>query len=184
MMRITKITDHGIVLLARFARAPLGTVLNARDLAGREQLSLPMVSKILKVLLGSGLLHSHRGVKGGYSLARAPEGISLAEIVGALEGPVALTDCTDDSTAACHRETFCRVRPHWKLINRIILRSMEDLTLKDLAAPPAGPDAVAGKDSGNHGKDRTKRAKRCPRSTGARAGASAAGPAVDRAPPA
>lgn len=135
MIRITKITDHGIVLLTHFARSPRGTVLNARDLAGREGMSLPMVSKILKILAGSTLLDSHRGVKGGYSLTREPEVVTLSEIVAALEGPIALTDCSEDGEGGCAREPICNVGGHWKIINRIILESMQGVTLAQLSKP-------------------------------------------------
>jgi FeS assembly SUF system regulator len=136
MIRITKITDHGVVLLTHFARAPEKTVYNARDLAEREQMSLPMVSKILKILAGSRLLRSHRGVKGGYSLARPAPEITLEEVVTALEGPVALTDCSHEENGGCDREPFCNVSPHWKTINRMILQAMERINLMDLAYPP------------------------------------------------
>lgn len=139
MIRITRITDHGIILLTHFALIPSDVVFNARDLAEQEEMSLPMVSKILKMLAAGGLLQSHRGVKGGYSLAREPESITLLEIITAMEGPVGLTECTAPDVATCDRATFCRVRPHWEIINESIRGAMANVTLRDLAHPAPAP---------------------------------------------
>ena len=95
MIRITKQTDYGIVLLTHLAANP-ERQYTAPELAAEARLPLPMVSKILKLLARDGLLASHRGVKGGYSLARPAEEISMAEIIAALEGPIAITECVSD----------------------------------------------------------------------------------------
>jgi len=142
MIRITKITDHGIVLLAHFASEPMGAVCNARDLSREEKLSLPMVSKILKILAGAGLLRSHRGVKGGYSLARSPGETTLAEIVSVLEGPIALTDCSNSDNGGCTRKSDCRARPHWRIINQAILDSLMKITLKEIGTADLSTTAI------------------------------------------
>ncbi len=139
MIRITKVTDHGIVLLTRFALAEHGTVFNARDLADAEDMTQPMVAKILKILVGGGILESHRGVKGGYSLARRPETITLEHIVAAMEGPIAVTECSVADFGSCDRESFCNVRPHWRIINESIRTALERVTLLELAAPEPAP---------------------------------------------
>src|SRR5436309_2720965 len=107
MIRITKQTDYGIVLLTHLAGAPERRV-NAPELAAETHLPLPMVSKILKLLVRERVLLSHRGVKGGYGLARAPEEISMAEVISALEGPIAITECIDENSGCTH-EPFCSV---------------------------------------------------------------------------
>lgn len=139
MIRITKVTDHGIILLTRFALAERGTVFNARDLADAEEMTQPMVAKILKILVGGGILESHRGVKGGYSLARAPEAITLEDIIAAMEGPIAVTECAVADAGSCDRESFCHVRPHWRIINESIRTAFEGVTLLELAAPEPAP---------------------------------------------
>ena len=93
MIRITKQTDYGIVLLTHMA-AHADRQYNAPDLAAEAHLPLPMASKILKLLAREGVLVSHRGVKGGYSLGRHPQAISMAEIIAALEGPIAITSAS------------------------------------------------------------------------------------------
>src|SRR2546429_448899 len=85
MIRMSKLTDYGIVLLAHLARNPTRATCNARCLASEAHLPVPTVSKILKALARAGLLVAHRGVKGGFSLARRPEEISMAQIISAME---------------------------------------------------------------------------------------------------
>ena len=94
MIRLSRLTDYGIVLMAHLASREAGTTHNAREVAAEAGLPLPVVSKILKALARDGLLESQRGSKGGYSLSRAPEEITVPEMISALEGPIGLTECT------------------------------------------------------------------------------------------
>jgi FeS assembly SUF system regulator len=141
MIRMTKQTDYGFVLLSHLANEAAGEA-NAPELAGETKLPLPMVSKILKVLVRQGVLVSHRGVKGGYSLARPAQAITAAEILKALEGPVALTVCIEGSPGECEHEHYCTVRGPWQRINREIFTALEGVTLADLAAPAGAPRLV------------------------------------------
>ena len=134
MIRMTKQSDYGIVLMSRMALSQ-GEVVNATDLAKKVQLPLPTVSKVLKLLARSGLLESQRGVHGGYSLAREPERISVAEVIEALEGPIAITECIDDSPGECSQESICAVRGNWQIINRAIRQALEGITLAEMNAP-------------------------------------------------
>jgi FeS assembly SUF system regulator len=143
MIRITKQTDYGIVLLTHMA-AYADRQFNAPDLAAEAHLPLPMVSKILKQLAREGLLLSHRGVKGGYGLARPPESISMAEIVAALEGPIALTECIVVG-GDCAYEPLCKVRSNWRRINEAVLGALSGLTLAEMALPGAGKLVTLGR---------------------------------------
>lgn len=138
MLRMSKMTDYGIVLLTELARAGNDT-RTARELAAGTHVPLPSVSKVLKALQGAGLLVSHRGASGGYGLARAAEQLPVTEIIAALEGPVALTECgahdAHAPTGVCELETVCKVRGHWRVINRTIQDALGRLTLADLCAP-------------------------------------------------
>ena len=134
MLRMTKQTDYGFVLLSRLALEPAQLVA-ASELAEETRLPLPMVSKILKLLARHGLLASHRGVKGGYTLARPAAAITAAEILRALEGPVALTVCIDGTPGECDREAFCEVRRPWQAINEAVDSALGRVTLADLARP-------------------------------------------------
>lgn len=134
MIRITKQTDYGIVLLTHLAAMPDRQV-NAPELAGETHLPLPMVSKILKLLVREGLLVSHRGVKGGYGLSRPAEEISMAEVVAALEGPIAITECVDDDSGCTHAP-ICPVRGRWNRINTALRQALAGISLAEMADTP------------------------------------------------
>ncbi len=133
MIRITRQTDYGIVLMTHLA-VHADRQYNAPELSAEAHLPLPMVAKILKLLAREGLLASHRGVKGGYSLARLPEEITMAEIVTALEGPIALTECVEE-TGLCAHEPICPSRSNWHVISRAVRRALEGITLAEMSHP-------------------------------------------------
>jgi FeS assembly SUF system regulator len=135
MIRITKQTDYGIVLLSQMAVEP-HRQFNAPELAEAAGLPLPMVSKILKQLVRERLLTSHRGVKGGYSLARSSDDISVAELIAALEGPIALTECISVE-GDCSHEASCKVRSNWERINDAVRGALEGISLSEMARPHA-----------------------------------------------
>ncbi len=129
MIRLTKQADYGIVLLTELAltgHAP------AAELAARTHLPGPMVSKILKLLVRAGLLVSDRGIRGGYRLARSANDISIADAVVALEGPIALTECSQHAEDECSYEAFCRVRSNWQHINRALRSALEGITIGEM----------------------------------------------------
>jgi len=134
MIRLSRLTDYGIVLMAHLASSEQRGPHNAREAAEGTALPLPVVSKILKTLARGGLLASHRGAKGGYTLARRPEDVTVPEMIGVLEGPIALTDCTLH-TSACPQEASCHVREPWQRINAAVSQALENITLADLATP-------------------------------------------------
>ena len=138
MIRMSKETDYGIVVLAYFASAQEGLKQNAREVAMESQLPLPMVRKVLKILAREGLLVSQRGVKGGYSLARGGERISIAEIVTAMEGPLAMTECIE-APGECRHEPVCELRTSWHKINEIVFQALNSTTLSDLTGQLPGP---------------------------------------------
>ena len=140
MIRMTRLTDYGILLLTRFAADSTKGLHSARGLAGETHLPLPTVSKVLKALARHGLLEAHRGVKGGFTLSRRPEDINVAEIIDAFEGPIGVTDCTSVDTPCCDVERTCGTRDHWKRINRVVIDALRGVTLAEMARPtaPAG----------------------------------------------
>jgi FeS assembly SUF system regulator len=135
MVRLSKLTDYGMVLMSCFAESQPASLRTARDLAMESGLPLPTVTKLLKELLRSGLLVSHRGIKGGYSLARRAQEISLADIIAALEGPIALTECSTDVTGLCEFEPRCAIRKNQQLISQAVRGVLESLMLSDLIRP-------------------------------------------------
>ncbi len=134
MLRLSKLTDYGIVVMTCLAEEP-GAVRAAHEIAGCTRLALPTVSKVLKLLSRSGLVVSCRGAKGGYRLARLPEQISVAHVIDALEGPVALTECSSESSN-CSQESHCNIRGNWQRINDVIRHALEDVSLAEMVRPP------------------------------------------------
>ncbi|GAB4229688.1 MAG: SUF system Fe-S cluster assembly regulator [Acidobacteriota bacterium] len=132
MIRMSRQTDYGLVLLLQFVREEnQGRNLSARALAEATGLPVPMVSKVLKLLAREGLLVSSRGVNGGYTLARPPDKISLREVLTVLEGPLAMTECLDDESE-CVREVVCPMRDKWEVINSAVLEVFRRITLEEL----------------------------------------------------
>ena len=114
MLRISKLTDYGTVLLANLA-ANRDTVCSAADVANATGIAVPTVSKLLKSLGRSGLVTSTRGANGGYELARDPRDISAADIIDALEGPVSITECSAIDSQ-CEHEGVCSVGGAWQRV--------------------------------------------------------------------
>jgi len=135
MVRLRKLTDYGLVLMTCIARSRGTSLRTARDLAVESKLPLSTVSKLLKELLQSGLLVSHRGTKGGYILAREPQDISVIEIIAALEGQMALTECSTDVTGLCNLEPCCPIKSNQQIINKAVRGVLEKITLSDLVEP-------------------------------------------------
>ena len=138
MLRLTKQADYGIVLMSCFASLP-GKRLAAPELASETRLPLPTVSKILKLLCREGLLRSHRGVKGGYSLALSPDQISVAKMISVLDGPIAFTECIEDTPGVCSQESVCRLRANWQMINQTLRQALENISLAELGDPLSVP---------------------------------------------
>ncbi|MEM1244738.1 MAG: SUF system Fe-S cluster assembly regulator [Acidobacteriota bacterium] len=136
---MTKQTDYAIVLMSQIAESG-GARHTASALAADTLLPQPMVSKILKLLAKAGLLESHRGAKGGYTLAQAPRDVTVAGIIAALEGPISITECTSDVPHECSYEASCRVRGNWRRINDAVRKALESITLDDIVlSTPKGP---------------------------------------------
>jgi FeS assembly SUF system regulator len=139
MIRISKLTDYGIVLLTYFTRgqgddAP---VYSARELSAEARLPLPVVSKVLKMLTTQGVLESQRGKRGGYRLSRRPQEISVAQIIDALEGPIAITECTE-SDGLCKFEVLCPLRANWQIINHAVRAALANVPLSAMHGPTQG----------------------------------------------
>ena len=135
MVRLGKLTDYGLLLLTCIAKSPNASLRTARDLAAESGLPLPTVSRLLQQLLRSDLLVSHRGTKGGYTLARKPREVSVVDVVAALEGPIALTECSTDVSGACDLEPSCPIKSNQRIINKAVRGVLELITLADLIQP-------------------------------------------------
>lgn len=129
MLRISKLTDYATVIMSFLALDPLG-VFSATRIAKEVYLSNPTVSKILKILSEAGLVKSFRGIGGGYQLARSTKEITVAEVVSAIEGSLAMTECC--ATNSCALDSWCAIKENWQIINKIILEALGRVTLHDM----------------------------------------------------
>jgi FeS assembly SUF system regulator len=137
MLRISRLTDYGTVLLARLAAARQQQ-MTAAQLSAQTRIPLATVSKLLKRMQQRGLVVSTRGLHGGYRLARAPEHISAAQVLDAFEGPLALTACASHDNS-CGIEHSCGVHRAWQRVNLAIRRTLADISLLELAGLAAQP---------------------------------------------
>ncbi len=134
VIRLSRLADYGVVLMTHIG-ASRPRLRTAHALAAAARIPEPTASKILKVLSRHGLLESHRGINGGYALARPPAEISVAEIISAVDGPIALTECIDADGDPCTLETVCPTRGNWHKINDVLRRALEDISLADMMEP-------------------------------------------------
>lgn len=133
MLKISRLADYAtrvLFLLATHADKRY----SASQAAGEVHISTPTVSKVLKLLNEAKLVNSERGVNGGYQLARPPESIEVAEIIAAIDGQVAITECNRGENS-CEHQHACELRNHWQGINKIILNVLKNLTLADMLHP-------------------------------------------------
>lgn len=131
MLKLSKMTDYAAVLMAHIARTP-DQLFTATDIAEQVQIPKPTVSKALKMLQKSGLLVSHRGAQGGYGLSRPPKQITASDILVAIEGPFAMTDCSQED-ALCDLQDTCGVADNWQRVSLAMHQLLQSITLVQLA---------------------------------------------------
>jgi FeS assembly SUF system regulator len=136
VIRLTNLADYAVVVMAAAAREP-ETKLSAARVAELTGIPAPTVAKLMGTLARGGLLNASRGVAGGFTLARAPAAISVAEVVEVVDGPIALTSCAGGDVNDCAMEGHCAVRGHWGPINRAVRGALAAVTLADLVQPAA-----------------------------------------------
>jgi len=146
MLRLSKLTDYAVVVLVRLSDSERasgccgGQVQTSPGIASATGVPEPTVAKVLKALAGAGLVLSQRGAHGGYRLARPLTDISVADVISAVDGPIALTACVDGGAGGCDVQSMCAVRGRWDLVNEAIRAALTGITLADMrvaAIPPA-----------------------------------------------
>lgn len=133
MLRISKLTDYALLIMSQMAKTP-SSVLSAAQIAQALRLNAPTVSKILKMLSEKQLVSSIRGSIGGYHLARAPDLITVADIISAMENKLALTECTQ-TINHCALDSVCTMKENWGKINTMIHALLGSFTLQDMLNP-------------------------------------------------
>lgn len=131
-MRLSHLADYAVVLMTAAARRPAGARLSATELSSDTGVPLPTTQKLMGQLAGSGLLTSVRGAGGGFTLSRPAGEISLADIVEAVEGPIAMTVCSEGRTD-CALDAHCRVKPHMGLVGNAVRGALGAVRLTELA---------------------------------------------------
>ena len=137
MLRLTKLTDYGILLLTHMAMDE-EKLFASNELSNTTRIPSPTVSKVLQSLLAAGLLESIRGARGGYRLARPAAEISVREIINCFEGKIALTEC-NLAESECEQLPFCATQNNWKKINGAVKAALESITLQDMVEPEFMP---------------------------------------------
>jgi FeS assembly SUF system regulator len=132
VLRISKMTDYAILMMVELTRE--GETLSANALAERIHVELPTASKVLKLLAGANLLSSYRGANGGYRVNRPAARISVAEVIAAIEGPIAMTECSVE-IGLCQQEENCNLRGNWQRISVAVSRALQDVSLAEMSAP-------------------------------------------------
>ena len=145
-MRLTHLADYAVVLMTAAARRDTGARLSAAELSGDTGVPLPTAQKLMGQLATAGLLNSMRGAGGGFALARPAAEISLADIVEAVEGPIALTMCSDSNNHDCILDAHCRVKPHMGVVGNAVRGALGAVSLEGLAEPRSSvrPEPVEG----------------------------------------
>jgi FeS assembly SUF system regulator len=135
-MRLSHLADYAVVLMTAAARRPAGARLSATELAGETGVPLPTTQKLMGQLASTGLLSSVRGAGGGFTLARPAQDISLADIVEAVEGPIAMTVCSGhDGPSDCALDAHCRVKPHMGVVGNAVRGALGAVSLTSLCGP-------------------------------------------------
>ena len=137
-MRLSSLADYAVVMMSAAARAGCGARVSATTLAERTGVPLPTAQKLMQRLTGAGLLTSVRGSAGGFRLTRPAAAISLADIIEAVEGPIAMTTCVDAKVGSglrdnCALDQRCQTKAHWPIINTAVRGALASVSLTHLA---------------------------------------------------
>jgi FeS assembly SUF system regulator len=143
MLRLSKLTDYAVVVLIRLAEVPRSggdALQTSPGIAAATGVPEPTVAKVLKALAASSMVTSLRGARGGYRLLKPLAAISVADVIAAIDGPIALTACVDGQHGMCEVESLCAVKGRWDLVNDSIYQALSSITLADMreaSVPPA-----------------------------------------------
>ncbi|MBB5371828.1 MAG: Rrf2 family transcriptional regulator [Acidocella sp.] len=137
MLKLSRLTDYAVAALVRLSAAE--GVETSPGIAAAIGVPEPTVAKVLKALAGQGLVISTRGARGGYRLGRPLSGIAVAEVICAIDGPIALTSCVEGGSGTCESQSLCPVAGRWDPVNQAIREALSNITLADMAAAALPP---------------------------------------------
>ncbi len=130
MLRLSKLTDYAVVVLVRLSGGE--EVQTSPGIAAATGIPEPTVAKVLKTLAAGGLVASQRGARGGYRLMRPLRSIPISDVIGAIDGPIALTACVDGAAVGCECQEICTMRGRWDPVNQAIRQALSEITLADM----------------------------------------------------
>jgi len=137
MIRLSRLTDYAVALLSHMGKEAPKKLWAASDLAETSGLPMPTVAKILKLLAKSDLITAQRGASGGYKLTRETADISVADIIEAMDGPIAITDCAEGSShSGCNIESICPMSDGWNKVNRAMREALQKVSLAEMTLQP------------------------------------------------
>ncbi|MGD1878538.1 MAG: SUF system Fe-S cluster assembly regulator [Kiloniellaceae bacterium] len=137
MFRLNRLTDYAVVVMSQMALRG-GETRSAQQISDDTGVPLPTVAKLLNLLGRAKLVVSQRGASGGYTLGADPEEITVAQIIQAMEGPIAQTACVDGAADSCDSEAFGPMRGNWNKVNGAIRHALTSVSLADMMVfPPA-----------------------------------------------
>jgi FeS assembly SUF system regulator len=135
-MRLSNLADYAVVLMSAAARQCGSVPIHAGMLAEQTGIPGPTAQKLVSGLARAGLLVASRGSGGGVRLARPAAAISVADIIEAVEGPIALTACVAEGRHDCSLEGSCKVQPHWDVVNGAVRGALAEISLASLSVTP------------------------------------------------
>lgn len=150
MIKISRLADYATVLMSVLARS--GNCLASADLASQTHIALPTVRKVMKLLHEQQLVQSIQGVAGGYQLINPPEAISIVDIIAAIDGIPAMTECVKTQNS-CEQLATCGLSGNWQMINQLVISALKQVSLADMIAPLEQPmifHAMNEKQRGHH----------------------------------
>ena len=133
MLKISKLADYATVIM-HWLSMHNDDCFSATVISEQVGIATPTVSKVLKLLNDAGLVTSTRGAQGGYHLSQSSECVSLADIISAIDGRPAMTECSH-ANGQCQYDHHCELRGNWQYINKVIYQLLDDLSLCDMTKP-------------------------------------------------
>ena len=143
MIRLSKSADYGLMAMRHLALLPQGCCCSARELAQGHKIPPALMAKLMQRLARRGLVAATHGIKGGYRIARPAQTISLREVIEAIEGPLAMTDCHDPCSDRCDQDGACTVKRPLLEIQARIATLLAETSVRDLGDPPSRPLRIA-----------------------------------------
>jgi len=139
VLRLSKKADYALIALSYMAAPGQRPTVTAREVAEHHAIPIELLAKVLQRLVRAGVLTSMQGIRGGYRLARLPVAITVAEVVEAIDGPLMLTAC-DDQSDSCEQYLKCSIRDPLHRIRERIVAALHGCSIAELAASqePAG----------------------------------------------